>query len=94
MLVNIGRGKLVKEADLVDALRQGTITAAALDVVEHEPLDPSSPLWDLPNVLITPHVAGLRPDHWDVAVNLFAENLRRFDAGLPLQNVVDKHAGY
>jgi phosphoglycerate dehydrogenase-like enzyme len=94
VLVNIGRGKLIREADLVDALRDGTIGAAALDVVEHEPLDPGSPLWDLPNVLITPHVAGLRPDHWELAVNLFAENLRRFEAGQPLVNVVDKAAGY
>ena len=94
ILVNIGRGKLVRESDLVDALRMRAIGAAALDVVEHEPLDPASPLWDLPNVLITPHVAGLRPDHWDVAVRLFAENLRRFEAGQPLLNVVDKQAGY
>ena len=94
ILVNIGRGKLVKEADLVEALRDRTIAAAALDVVEHEPLDPESPLWDLPNALITPHVSGLRPDHWDLAVNLFAENLRRFDTGQPLLNVVDKTAGY
>lgn len=94
ILVNIGRGKLIKEAELIDSLRDRTIAAAALDVVEHEPLDPSSPLWELPNALITPHVAGLRPDHWDLAVNLFAENLRRFDAGQPLLNVVDKRAGY
>jgi phosphoglycerate dehydrogenase-like enzyme len=94
VLVNIGRGKLIKEAELIEALRDGSIAAAALDVVEHEPLDPESPLWDLPNVLITPHVAGLRPDHWDLAVNLFAENLRRFAEGKPLLNEVDKHAGY
>lgn len=94
LLVNIGRGKLIKEAELVEALRSGTIEAAALDVVEHEPLDPASPLWGLPNVLITPHIAGLRPDHWELAVNLFADNLRRFEAGKGLVNVVDKHAGY
>jgi phosphoglycerate dehydrogenase-like enzyme len=94
VLVNIGRGKLIKEADLVDALRARTIAAAALDVVEHEPLDPASPLWNLPNALITPHVAGLRPDHWDMAVDLFADNLRRFESGEPLRNVVDKRAGY
>lgn len=94
ILVNVGRGKLVKEADLVEALRDRTIAAAALDVVEHEPLDPGSPLWDMPNALITPHVSGLRPDYWDLAVNLFAENLRRFDTGQPLLNVVDKTAGY
>lgn len=94
ILVNIGRGKLVKEAELVEALRNRSIAAAALDVVEHEPLEPVSSLWDLPNVLITPHVAGLRPDHWDVAVDLFAKNLRRYESGQPLLNVVDKSAGY
>lgn len=94
ILVNVGRGKLVKEAELVDALRAGVIRGAALDVVEHEPLDPSSPLWDLPNLLITPHISGLRPDHWAIATSLFMENLRRFDAGEPLLNVVDKERGY
>ena len=94
ILVNIGRGKLVKEPELIEALRARTIAAAALDVVEHEPLDPASALWDLPNALITPHVSGLRPDHWEMAIALFAENLRRFDAGQPLLNVVDKSAGY
>ena len=72
----------------------GRIGGAALDVFEHEPLPPDSPLWELPNVLITPHTSGFRPDHWDAATDLFAENLRRFDAGKPLLNVVDKEAGY
>ena len=94
LLVNVGRGKLVKEADLIAALRAGRIRAAALDVVEHEPLDPASPLWDLPNVLITPHVSGLRDDYWPRATDLFIENLRRYEAGEPLRNVVDKNSGY
>ncbi|HSL23059.1 MAG TPA: D-2-hydroxyacid dehydrogenase [Vicinamibacterales bacterium] len=94
ILVNVGRGKLVKEADLIDALQRRAIRAAALDVVEHEPLDPQSALWDLPNVVITPHTSSLRADYWDIAVGLFAENLRRFDRGEPLLNVVDKEAGY
>lgn len=94
ILVNVGRGKLVKEAELIDALRQGIIGGAALDVVEHEPLDAASPLWDLPNVLITPHTSSLRTDYWDLTTQLFADNLRRFDAGQPLRNVVDKQAGY
>lgn len=94
VLVNVGRGKLIHERDLIDALRTGRIGGAALDVVEHEPLDSSSPLWDLPNVFITPHTSGLRSDYWQIATNLFAENLRRFEAGEALINVVDKHAGY
>jgi phosphoglycerate dehydrogenase-like enzyme len=94
ILVNVGRGKLVREGDLIDALENRVIRGAALDVVEHEPLDPDSPLWMLPNVLITPHVSGLRPDYWERATDLFIENLRRFEAGEPMANVVDKSAGY
>ncbi len=78
VLVNVSRGQLVDEAALVDALRAGAIGGAALDVFEHEPLPPDSPFWTLPNVLITPHTSGFRPDHWDAATALFAENLRRF----------------
>jgi phosphoglycerate dehydrogenase-like enzyme len=94
ILVNVSRGRLVDEAALIDALRRGAIGGAALDVFEHEPLPLDSPLWDMPNVLITPHTSGFRTDHWDAATALFAENLRRFDAGAPLVNVVDKEAGY
>jgi len=94
MLVNVSRGKLVDQQALIDALQSGTIAGAALDVFEHEPLAPDSPLWDFPNVLITPHTSGFRVDHWAAAAALFAENLRRFDSGQPLLNVVDKDAGY
>jgi len=94
ILINVSRGKLVDEAALARALAGGTIGGAGLDVFEHEPLDPASPLWALPNVLITPHMSGFRADHWDAATDLFAENLRRFEAGRPLLNVVDKTAGY
>ncbi len=94
LLVNIGRGELIKEQDLIDELARGTIGGAALDVLEKEPLEPMSPLWDLENMIITPHVAGLLPDYWTVTVDLFADNLRRFLAGQPLNNVVDKTAGY
>jgi phosphoglycerate dehydrogenase-like enzyme len=94
VLVNVARGKLIDEQALVDALASGPIEGAALDVFEHEPLDPKSPLWELPNVIITPHTSGFRPDHWDAATALFAANLRRFEAGEPLVNVVDKQAGY
>jgi phosphoglycerate dehydrogenase-like enzyme len=94
ILVNIARGKLVREADLIDALDRGLIGGAALDVVEHEPLDSASPLWSLPNVLLTPHVAGFRPQYWERLADLFIENLRRYRANQPLLNVVDKEAGY
>ena len=94
LLVNVSRGQLVDEAALVEALRTNRIGGAALDVFEDEPLARDSPLWSLPNTLITPHTSGFRPDHWDAATDLFSENLRRFEAGQPLLNVVDKQAGY
>jgi phosphoglycerate dehydrogenase-like enzyme len=94
VLVNLGRGALVDEVALVAALREGRIAGAALDVVGREPLEPGSPLWDLPNVILTPHVGGLGPGHWEGAVRQFAGNLARYRAGQPLRNVVDKRAGY
>jgi phosphoglycerate dehydrogenase-like enzyme len=93
-LVNVARGKLVREPALVAALEAGTIAGAALDVVAHEPLDPASPLWILPNVLLTPHVAGFREDYWDSATALFAENLTRYLRSESMANIVDKLAGY
>jgi phosphoglycerate dehydrogenase-like enzyme len=94
LVVNVSRGKLVDERALTHALESSRLGGAALDVFEHEPLDPMSPLWALPNVLITPHTSGFRPDHWDAATTLFADNLRRFERGEPLLNIVDKEAGY
>jgi phosphoglycerate dehydrogenase-like enzyme len=94
VLVNVARGKLVKEGELAAELSRGTIAGAALDVFEHEPLSPDSPLWDLPNVVITPHTSAFRDDYWTLAVDLFASNLRRFERGEALANLVDKHAGY
>jgi phosphoglycerate dehydrogenase-like enzyme len=94
ILVNIARGKLVRESELIEELAKGSIAGAALDVFEHEPLDPASPLWDMPNVLITPHTSGFRADYWEAAVNLFSRNLSRYLDGRPLLNVVDKNAGY
>jgi phosphoglycerate dehydrogenase-like enzyme len=94
VLVNVSRGKLVDEKALVRALAAGKLRGAALDVFEHEPLDPGSPLWDRHDVLITPHVSGFHADYWPDATRLFAENLRRFVAGQPLENLVDKQAGY
>jgi phosphoglycerate dehydrogenase-like enzyme len=94
VLVNVARGALLDEAALADALSRGAIAGAALDVFDDEPLEQGSRMWDTPNLLITPHVAGNRPDYWDAALAIFFENLRRYRAGEPLMNVVDKEAGY
>ena len=94
LLVNIARGKLVDDAAVVEALVDGRLGGAALDVFSEEPLPASSPYWDLPNVIITPHTSGAMQDYWTPLVALFAENLRRFEAARDLLNVVDKVAGY
>jgi D-2-hydroxyacid dehydrogenase (NADP+) len=94
LLVNIARGKLLDDAAVVDALQSGQLGGAALDVFTREPLEPSSPYWDLPNVIITPHTSGAMEDYWTPLVALFSENLRRFEGGQPLINVVDKDVGY
>ncbi len=94
VVINVSRGALIDEGALADALRRGIIAAAALDVFRDEPLNPDHPLWSVPNLLITPHSAGFRSDHWQAATDLFAENLRRFDRGEALLNIVDKSAGY
>jgi phosphoglycerate dehydrogenase-like enzyme len=94
VVVNVGRGGLVDEGALVEALREGRLRGAALDTFAAEPLPPDSPLWDLPNVLVSPHVAGSFHGYMDRVVELFCENLRRYLAGEPLQNVVDREAGY
>lgn len=92
--VNIARGAIVDEAALTAALRSGHVAAAALDVMEQEPLPPESPLWAMPNVLVTPHVSGLGPRYWERSVEMFGDLLRRYVAGEELFNVVDKRAGY
>lgn len=94
LLVNVSRGKLMDEGALIAALVGGMIGGAALDVFEHEPLSADSPLWALPDVLITPHMSGFRPDHWQAVTDLFADNLRRYERQQPLRNLVDKRAGY
>ena len=93
-LVNVGRGELVDEEALARALRDGEIRGAGLDVFREEPLPPSSPLWALENALITPHVAGQSPGYWDRELDLIEENVRRYRAGEPLRNRVDKSRGY
>jgi phosphoglycerate dehydrogenase-like enzyme len=94
LVINIGRGGLIDHVALIDALRNERIGSAALDVTDPEPLPPDSPLWDMPNVLITPHISGMSPHYTDRAVDLFVENLRRYVANEPLLNVVDRKRGY
>jgi phosphoglycerate dehydrogenase-like enzyme len=94
VLVNVARGRLIDETALIEALGSGRIAGAALDAFPREPLDAASPLWGLPNVLISPHVAPFGSDYWAPAVDLFLENVQRFKHGQPLLNVVDKAAGY
>jgi phosphoglycerate dehydrogenase-like enzyme len=93
-IVNIGRGEVIDENALIDALKAGTIGGAGLDVFEKEPLPKDSPLWDIESVILTPHMAGANRGYMDKACELFADNLRRFNAGQPLLNVVDRQLGY
>jgi phosphoglycerate dehydrogenase-like enzyme len=94
VLVNVARGQLIDEQALIEALKEGKIAGAALDVFEEEPLPSDSPLWELPNVIISPHIAGFTPRYDERATDLFAENLRRFISGEPLLNAVDLTRGY
>ena len=93
-LINISRGALVEEAALVRALRDRRIAGAALDVFEQEPLSRWSPLWKMPQVLITPHTAFLTENVWHRHYEVFAANMKRYVAGQPLEGVVDKKRGY
>lgn len=94
ILINVARGPIVVEVDLVDALRSGQLSAAGLDVTEQEPLATDSPLWGMPNVIITPHVGGQSASRADDITNFFCDNLGRYRAGKPLRNLVDKHLGF
>jgi phosphoglycerate dehydrogenase-like enzyme len=90
VLINIGRGVIVKLEALVRALEQGLIAGAALDVFETEPLPPEHPLWAMENVMLTPHVAGFSPQIAERHLGVVLDNVRRFRDGEPLRNVVDK----
>ena len=94
VLVNVGRGQTVDEAALIAALREKRIRGAALDVFESEPLSPESLFWELENVLVSPHTADHTADSHQRAMQFFLENLRRFRAGEPLENIVDKAEQY
>jgi glyoxylate/hydroxypyruvate reductase A len=90
--INAGRGGLQVEADIVAAIRDGTLIGASLDVFETEPLDRESPLWDLPGVILTPHVAAASTP--DAITPEILDDIRAFERGEPLRNVVDRRTSY
>ena len=94
VLINVARGHLVAEQALVDVLTAKRLRGAALDVFRTEPLDPESPLWALPNVLLTPHVSAVTDRFWEREAELILDNIGRYLGGEPLRNLVDKAAGY
>jgi phosphoglycerate dehydrogenase-like enzyme len=89
VFVNVGRGRTVDESALVRALREGWISGAVLDVYEHEPLPADSPLWGMPNALLSPHMGSDTPRYMERMTDILCDNLRRYAEGRPLRNVVD-----
>ena len=94
ILLNVTRGRIVDEAALLEALREGWIAGAALDVVPTEPLPDDHPLWSMDNVVLTPHTAGASPAREGRSVDQFIDNLARFRAGRPLLGAFDRRKGY
>jgi phosphoglycerate dehydrogenase-like enzyme len=93
-LINVGRGGIVEEEALIEALESGHLRGAIMDVFAQEPLPPDNPLWTTPNLIITPHIAGNTDDYHQKAALVFEENLRRYAEREPLLNLVDREAGY
>jgi phosphoglycerate dehydrogenase-like enzyme len=94
VIVNVGRGTVIDEPALVEALRSGQVSSAFLDVFATEPLPRDSPLWDMPSVLVSPHTAALSPAEDRRIAELFADNLRRFLDGSPMRNVMNTNDFY
>jgi phosphoglycerate dehydrogenase-like enzyme len=94
VLINVARGKIVDEAAMTAALVEGRLSGAGLDVFVDEPLPQESPLWQTPGVIVTPHSSGNYPFYVEQATAIFARNLKHWLRGEPLENVVDKRAGY
>ncbi len=93
-LVNLARGGIVDEDALLERLRSGQLGGAALDVYAREPLPPDSPLWDAPNAILTPHIAGLEPEYMRRLTEIAVENIGHLERGEPLRNEVDRARGY
>jgi phosphoglycerate dehydrogenase-like enzyme len=93
-IINIARGGIIDENAIVRALKEKHIAGAGLDVTSPEPLPPESPLWDMENVILTPHISGAMEDYIGAATDLFCDNIRRYLAGKRLRNVIDKKKGY
>jgi len=94
LLIDVTRGEIIHGEDLLAALESGQLGGAGLDTPPGEPISADNPLWNIDNVIVTPHTAGASPRRGDRIVELFCENLRRFQAGEPLQGVIDKVKGY
>jgi phosphoglycerate dehydrogenase-like enzyme len=94
VVINVGRGPVIDQPALVEALRDGRIRGVALDVFEQEPLPPGDPLWQMPNVLVSPHTADHTRDWIDAAMQFFLRQYERFRNGEPLENIVNKGLGY
>ena len=94
IFINVGRGKTVVELDLIRALKSGRLGGAGLDVFEKEPLPNDSALWEMDNVIVSPHISGWSAEYFERALDIFRQNLRRYSAGEYLTNLVDKEAGY
>jgi phosphoglycerate dehydrogenase-like enzyme len=94
VLVNMARGGILDEPALAAMLREGRLRGAVLDVFDEEPLPEASPLWDVPNLVVTPHVAGFSRDYLHRVFEIFAENVRHLEAGEPLRNEIPRERGY
>jgi phosphoglycerate dehydrogenase-like enzyme len=94
VFINVSRGPIVQEAALIQALREGWIAGAGLDVFDVEPLPSDHPLYEFPQVIITPHVSGITPKFFERIATIFADNLRRYVNDEPLANVIDVTRGY
>jgi phosphoglycerate dehydrogenase-like enzyme len=94
VVINVGRGPVIDEQALIAALRSGSIRGAALDVFDEEPLPEDHPFWTMPNVLLSPHTADHTKAWVELAMQMFVRNFDHFIKGEPLENVVDKRAGY
>ena len=93
-LLNFGRGELIVDADLIEAVTAQTIAGAVLDVFTTEPLPAEHPFWGTEGIMVLPHIGGLHPRRDHVVAELFVDNLRRFLAGQPLRDAVDRARGY